>query len=297
MSIRRMQELYAKQRCWTPAQWGVLNALAWYERESVGHAWPSVELLMDRTGYSRSHLLEILAQLRRNRLAEPLGRDYNMKGRPQRWRVTLDPHEARPVPLPLSAAVAPVENSESLVRPAGPSTASPGDLLVRPAGLDWSDFPGVMGRPAGPMTGDPLCTDQVSTSNLKIELSTATAESAPRLPTLLGVTPKKPKASVAPKTPYQHVVDVVQKLLLNPIRASRLIGLDPPITKWSRVDHDAQKGDLSEAVKVYCARGHINGWEHEWFNAVECEWFKYFNHDVIRGLAPRPRDLQRRRRR
>ena len=107
MSIRRMQELFAKERCWTPAQFSVLCCLAWYERESVGYAWPSVDDITDRTGYQRRRVLELLMELERNRLVERLGRDYKLRTRPQRWRLTLDPHEARPVPLPLAAVPSP----------------------------------------------------------------------------------------------------------------------------------------------------------------------------------------------
>jgi hypothetical protein len=108
------------------------------------------------------------------------------------------------------------------------------------------------------------------------------ATASPRLDGLIGSTKKKLKAETPTKSRYQHVADKVRTLLWNPIRASKLLGLDPPITKWTRDRNDAHKTDLTDAAKILCARSHINDWHLDIHSAVESEWFKHF---VLRARA------------
>jgi hypothetical protein len=120
VSIRRLDELFKSPRRWTSAQWGVLTCLAFYERDSFGYAWPDVDDIIGRLGVGKRRVLMLLQELERNGLAERLGRDWSTHRGEQRWRLTLDPHEARAVPLPLDRQSLPSIDVVKRASPAPP---------------------------------------------------------------------------------------------------------------------------------------------------------------------------------
>lgn len=292
MSKQLVFQVLSMKPAWdNTAQFAVLVVLADYYREDRGWAWPPRHRIATKLKLTPRRVHQIITELESLQLLVRLGPETG--GKPNRYRLTLDPSE-RMKQISWSKDEAGFIVSEGIPVERGGS-----GLHGRMKPVSSKDEVGFMVR-MKPVSSDPLIDP------LKIHLGTGTATAQPRLPTPQGVqlpekkSPKIPPAAatrrrLASEPGKNRNYDVLRKLahalLKNPTAAKQYLKV--PIRN---------EGDLLECVKRAAARNVVKygltttdgqGVVHA---AVKAAWFHFTNPKVIRGQAPRPRDVKRVRR-
>jgi hypothetical protein len=210
-------------------------------------------------------------RLRRRTIAQPTLLDVPPHG--------VTPHDVPPVP--------PLDDAAQVV-PA--HVARPGDqrAIQAPCKPLASPFEGASASGTG--TSVPVFPDQVCDQDDQVLRSARTAADTPRLPALLGSSPRHRDLASAPNgTNYGVIAKAARELLADGDLAAKYLGGIPLETLE----------DLIEATKSFCARRKIDIGRRDPVpfdivgRACTSEWLKFHRPDITGGAAPRARDLRR----